>query len=231
MDIKKVLEQHEIWIYSNGESGEQADLSYANLRNSNLSYINLSDAKLRYADLRDANLREANLSDADLRYADLRGAQLSNADLSWTNLRVASLNNANFRNADMRCVDLRGADLREANLRDANLLAALLIEADLRNTDLRGANLLHANLRNVKLKDTYLPESTFIISDEKCFISICGDEVRVDLRVHSVSEWRQFTKQDIVNMFGKKSFKFYSHILDIIDSYCGKGERPKWLKK
>lgn len=226
MDIKKVLEQHEIWIYSNGESGEQADLSYANLRNSNLSYINLSDAKLRYADLRDANLREANLSDADLRYADLRGAQLSNANLSWTNLRVASLNNANFRNADMRCVDLRGADLREANL-----LAALLIEADLRNTDLRGANLLHANLRNVKLKDTYLPESTFIISDEKCFISICGDEVRVDLKVHSVSEWRQFSKQDIVNMFGKNSFKLYSHILDIIDSYCGKGERPKWLKK
>ena len=226
MDIKKVLEQHEIWIYSNGESGEQADLSYANLRNSNLSYINLSDAKLRYADLRDANLREANLSDADLRYADLRGAQLSNANLSWTNLRVASLNNANFRNADMRCVDLRGADLREANL-----LAALLIEADLRNTDLRGANLLHANLRNVKLKDTYLPESTFIISDEKCFISICGDEVRVDLKVHSVSEWRQFSKQDIVNMFGKNSFKFYSHILDIIDFYCGKGERPKWLKK
>ena len=140
----------------------------------------------------------------------------------------------------MRCVDLRGADLREANLRDANLLAALLIEADLRNTDLRGANLLHANLRNVKLKDTYLPESTFIISDEKCFISICGDEVRVDfrvpsvrvdLRVHSVSEWRQFSKQDIVNMFGKNSFKLYSHILDIIDSYCGKGERPKWLKK
>ena len=226
MDIKKVLEQHEIWIYSNGESGEQADLSYANLRNSNLSYINLSDAKLRYADLRDANLREANLSDADLRYADLRGAQLSNADLSWTNLRVASLNNANFRNAYMRCVDLRGADLREANL-----IAALLMEADLRNTDLRGANLLHANLRNVKLKDTYLPESTFIISDEKCFISICGDEVRVDLKVHSVSEWRQFSKQDIVNMLGKNSFKFYSHILDIIDSYCGKGERPKWLKK
>ena len=54
MDLKKILDEHLLWL--NGEGGSRANLSNA--------------------DLRDANLRCANLSNADL-----RGANLSNADL------------------------------------------------------------------------------------------------------------------------------------------------------
>jgi hypothetical protein len=31
-------------------------------------------------------------------------------------------------------------------------------------------------------------------------------------------------------MDGEDSLKFYPRLLDIIDFYCGKGERPEWLK-
>ena len=89
MDLKKILDEHLLWL--NGKGG-----SRANLRNADLS-----NANLRCANLRDANLRGANLSNADLRDADLRGA----------NLRCANLSNA-----DLSDSDLCNADLCEASI-------------------------------------------------------------------------------------------------------------------
>ena len=74
MDLKKILDEHLLWL--NGKGG-----SRANLRNADLSN----------ADLRDADLRGANLRDADLRGANLRCANLSNADLSDSDLCNADL--------------------------------------------------------------------------------------------------------------------------------------------
>ena len=54
MDLKKILDEHLLWL--NGEGGSRANLSNANLRGANLSN----------ADLFGANLRGANLSNADL---------------------------------------------------------------------------------------------------------------------------------------------------------------------
>ena len=79
MDLKKILDEHLLWL--NGEGGSRADLS---------------DVDLRGADLRCADLRCANLSNADLFGADLRCANLRCADL-----RCANLSNADLRNADL----------------------------------------------------------------------------------------------------------------------------------
>ena len=124
MDLKKILDEHLLWL--NGEGGSRADLRDADLR-----CANLSNADLRCANLRNADLRCANLSDADLRGADLFGA----------NLRGANLSDANLRNAD-----LFGANLRCANLSDADLFGANLRGANLRNADLRNADLCRADL-------------------------------------------------------------------------------------
>jgi hypothetical protein len=120
MDLKKILDEHLLWL--NGEGGSRANLFGANLRGANL----------RCADLRNADLCDANLCDADLRCADLR-----NADLCGANLRCADLRNADLCDADLRCADLRNADLCDADL----------CRADLRNADLCDANLCDADLR------------------------------------------------------------------------------------
>ncbi|EMR7608820.1 pentapeptide repeat-containing protein [Salmonella enterica] len=159
-----------------------------------------SRANLRGANLRDANLRGANLRDADLCGADLCGANLCGANLRGANLRGANL---------------RGANLRDANLRDANLCGANLCGANLRDADLRGAD---------------LPDLTFVILGEKYFISITnGEYVRAGCQNHTVEEWRKYSKQEIAEMDGRKALKFYPRLLDIIDFYIGKGERPDWL--
>ena len=109
MDLKKILDEHLLWL--NGEGGSRANLSNADLRGANLS---------------NADLRCANLSNADLRDADL-----SNADLFGANLRGANLFGANLRNADLRNADLRDADLSNADLRGANLSNADLCGASI----------------------------------------------------------------------------------------------------
>ncbi|WP_447346290.1 pentapeptide repeat-containing protein, partial [Salmonella sp. AM039] len=121
---------------------------------------------------------------------------------------------------NLRGADLSGADLCGAYLRDADLCGADLRDADLRDADLCGAY----------LRDAYLPDLTFVILGEKYFISITnGEYVRAGCQNHTVEEWRKYSKQEIAEMDGRKALKFYPRLLDIIDFYIGKGERPDWL--
>ncbi|ECG4104202.1 pentapeptide repeat-containing protein [Salmonella enterica subsp. enterica serovar Richmond] len=162
---------------------------------------------------------------ADLRGADLCGANLCGADLCGANLR-----DANLCGADLRDANLRDADLCGANLRDANLCGADLCGADLCGADLCGANLCGADLCGADLCDADLPDLTFVILGEKYFISITnGEYVRAGCQNHTVEEWRKYSKQEIAEMDGRKALKFYPRLLDIIDFYIGKGERPDWL--
>lgn len=97
-ELRKILDEHEIYVESCGGSG--------------------SKANLRGADLRSADLRGANLRGANLRGANLRGANLRNAYLEGVDLRGADLEDSDLRSADLRCANLRSADLRGATLPD-----------------------------------------------------------------------------------------------------------------
>ncbi|EEJ2989624.1 pentapeptide repeat-containing protein [Salmonella enterica] len=142
----------------------------------------------------------------------------------------ANLCGANLRGADLCDANLCDADLCDANLCDANLCGANLRGADLRGADLRGADLRGADLRGADLRGADLPDLTFVILGEKYFISITnGEYVRAGCQNHTVEEWRKYSKQEIAEMDGRKALKFYPRLLDIIDFYIGKGERPDWL--
>ncbi|ECQ6092037.1 pentapeptide repeat-containing protein [Salmonella enterica subsp. enterica serovar Stanley] len=183
------------------------------MNSADLSKI-LEEHKVWITSMRESGSR-ANLRGANLRDADLCGANLCGADLCGANLCGANLRGANLRDANLRGANLRDANLRDANLRDANLRDANLCGADLRDADLRGAD---------------LPDLTFVILGEKYFISITnGEYVRAGCQNHTVEEWRKYSKQEIAEMDGRKALKFYPRLLDIIDFYIGKGERPDWL--
>ncbi|EAU1104688.1 pentapeptide repeat-containing protein [Salmonella enterica] len=154
----------------------------------------------------------------------------SRANLRDANLRDANLCGANLCGANLRDANLCGANLRDANLRDANLCGANLCGANLCGANLRDANLCGANLCGADLRGADLPDLTFVILGEKYFISITnGEYVRAGCQNHTVEEWRKYSKQEIAEMDGRKALKFYPRLLDIIDFYIGKGERPDWL--
>ncbi|EGM3563059.1 pentapeptide repeat-containing protein [Salmonella enterica] len=198
------------------------------MNSADLSKI-LEEHKVWITSMRESGSR-ADLCGTNLRGADLRGADLRGADLRGADLRGADLRGANLCGTNLRGADLRGADLRGANLCDADLRGADLRGANLCGTNLRGADLRGADLRGANLCDADLPDLTFVILGEKYFISITnGEYVRAGCQNHTVEEWRKYSKQEIAEMDGRKALKFYPRLLDIIDFYIGKGERPDWL--
>ena len=50
-ELKEILDQHKLWLKSDGKEGKRADLRKANLKGANLSKANLSGANLSKADL------------------------------------------------------------------------------------------------------------------------------------------------------------------------------------
>jgi uncharacterized protein YjbI with pentapeptide repeats len=117
-----------------------------------------------------------NLSDADLREANLREANLREADL-----READLSYANLRCADLRCADLRCADLRDADLRDA----------DLRDANLNYANLIGTIGNSKEIKSLQL---------DAWLITYTRDVLAIGYQQHTISEWREFTDEEIEKM-------------------------------
>ncbi|OWF79188.1 hypothetical protein B4900_10980 [Yersinia rohdei] len=84
-----------------------------------------------------------------------------------------------------------------------------------------------ANLRGADL-----PDRTYVIMGEKYYLQISnGENVRAGCQNHKAEEWRKFSKRDIADIDGKTALKFYPRLLDIIDFYLGKGERPEWLNE
>ncbi|MDJ0845551.1 pentapeptide repeat-containing protein [Crocosphaera sp.] len=82
-----------------------------NLTQANLSNANLYQSDLSKIILENANLMQANLSETDLEEANLQGA----------NLRKANLENANLKGANLENANLKGAKLRGVNLEETNL--------------------------------------------------------------------------------------------------------------
>ncbi|MEM9266485.1 MAG: pentapeptide repeat-containing protein, partial [Cyanobacteria bacterium P01_F01_bin.13] len=115
------------------------------LRNADLSGLDLDKANLEGAILADANLAGADFSGAYLVGADLNGATLTATDLSRAKLGLANLSGAT-----MDAVDLHAASLPLANLQDATLPKAKV----------GGAHLAGANLANVNLSEADLTEFT-----------------------------------------------------------------------
>jgi hypothetical protein len=90
---------------------ESADLSYADLKELQLSEANLSGANLSNADLREAGLSEANLSGANLSNADLRGAELGEANLLGADFEVAKVTKEQIKGHIAAAQALNGATM------------------------------------------------------------------------------------------------------------------------
>jgi len=91
--LEAILDDHLKWV--RGEGGARADLSRANLSNTDLCWATLNGAHLRKTNLCKANLRAANLCRADLRGAHLSGANLTGATLRGAQVSYEALVSAN----------------------------------------------------------------------------------------------------------------------------------------
>ena len=134
----------------------KAQMSKANLVNSDWSGLVLVGANLKGADLGCLPQSKGPSQCSDLSESIFSGADLSGADLRMSNLSHADLRNTNLSGANLSGADLSGADLRNTNLSSTNLSHADFSSADLRNTNLSSTNLSHADFSSADLRSTSL---------------------------------------------------------------------------
>jgi len=149
--LQRTVEDHALWVASEGREGRRADFSDADL----------SGASLAGRDLSRAVLTGANLSGADLSEAVLDGARMIRARLVGTDLLGASLVEANLTWANLKGARLGSAILTGACLADSDLTGARLRGADFTNADLEGADLRGAELTGTVMKGTDLTGALF----------------------------------------------------------------------
>jgi len=155
-ELNKILNEHELWLRTNGKKGRRA-----NLGGSDLKEIVLYNAELTKACLCRTNLKGAYLAYANLEAADLSGANLQDAILEGANLSSANLESVNLRYANLEGVDLTGANLQNANLREAELDEAILVNANLQGANLEKTNLFSAVMDDANLTEANLKNSIF----------------------------------------------------------------------
>jgi uncharacterized protein YjbI with pentapeptide repeats len=97
-------------------------------------------------DLRNADLSKLELVEADFKNADLRGANLADGNFGMSSFDGANLSGAKATNSSFASSSMLGANLDGAHLDNAFLLQTDLTGAHLRWTDLTGATLEGANL-------------------------------------------------------------------------------------
>ena len=69
--LGKILNNHKLWLKTNGEEGERANLRWGDLLGADLQEANLQGANLQEADLQEADLQRTNLQEANLDYSSL----------------------------------------------------------------------------------------------------------------------------------------------------------------
>jgi uncharacterized protein YjbI with pentapeptide repeats len=153
------------WNKRRRETPFVPDLRNVDLSGLQISGLNLETAKLDGAVLCGANLHSVRLAGASLSAAKLQGSNLMHAIIAGGSLKQADLCQATLSGADLAGADLSGADLRDAVLVQTNFSDASLVRARLRGAHLRSATLVrtdlsYADMRQVQLDYAILMSNT-----------------------------------------------------------------------
>src|SRR3990167_2323975 len=115
------------------------DYPRADLRNLDMSGMNLTNANFRGADLERANLSGAILVKCDFSRANLRYVIFDEADLSGSDMSMSYMKAASFRNTRMWRVHLRHAMAESAQFFGADMRYCAVRHADFWGAPLDGA--------------------------------------------------------------------------------------------
>jgi uncharacterized protein YjbI with pentapeptide repeats len=122
----------------------EADLSglqlpFVSLAGARLDGANLRGSRLRHVDLTGASLAGADLTDASLELVHATTASFAGARLTGARIEHTALNGANFAEADLRRAMIRVSSLDGASFADADLTRAVLTDCVCAEASFRGA--------------------------------------------------------------------------------------------
>jgi len=155
-ELKSILDEHAMWLETNGEKGKQADLSYVDFTRQNREEALLQWNMLRKADLRHANFLGASLRGAVLSKINLSGAALKRVDFVRSQFINANLKEAHLVESNLQMADFSGANMQKARLYKANLQDGNFLFANFEDSSITHANLQKAKFNMANLKSSSL---------------------------------------------------------------------------
>ncbi len=130
------------------------DLSYIDLKNQNLSNVNIDGAHMPYADFSSSNLSGANLSEATLHNSNFSDTSLYNCCMSYSNLHECNFCGASFGGTLIDYTDLGNSIFSTLSCFDldfiycTNLNGCKFIEPNNRYYEMSGAPIVIKNMLN-----------------------------------------------------------------------------------
>jgi uncharacterized protein YjbI with pentapeptide repeats len=158
--VKALIEEHRLWVESNGEQGRRAIFRDLNLNGYDFSNQRLSGATFRGQDLTHANFTGAELVEADFSDCQLQGANFSNSLLHRSNLTQSKAHKTSFKAAQLVEADLSRMSAEESDFSNAQLTDAVLRDAQFLQCSFTQTNAERANFRGSDLSQSKFTESS-----------------------------------------------------------------------
>lgn len=155
-DLEPLLMAHQHWLAGRGGIRlelRDADLSQLNLRWADLRRVSFQGVNLSGSSLMKANLAGARLSRCRMVSCELVGANLMEADLSYSDLSHGDLYEAELSGCRALSTDFRWANLMRVRAQGGLFGWTMFYHSDLRRADFRDANLMGANFTGARMKD------------------------------------------------------------------------------
>ena len=160
-ELEKILQDHQIWLKSNGEKGERADLR-------NLDFSNSADltALLRHYSLKNADLSHTDFSNQDLSGVIFKGAKLENANFNGAKLNNAHMENIsadriNLSYADISNAYFDGAVIQHAQMNSTHANMTSFAHADMDFSDIRSMIAINADFTDASMRNVEAMQTTF----------------------------------------------------------------------
>jgi len=162
---KKVISDSAISLYSPQRGRFLLGLLSINMSESSLSTIkerlSFSQSYLKGANLKEVDLSNINMSKSYLCDADLSGSVLNKINLSGSDLSRAILNGVELKKSDLQGTKMVWTEMKNAEVMGSNLDCTNLTSAQLQNAILSGSRIYWANLEGVMLNNAVLDGCTF----------------------------------------------------------------------
>lgn len=199
--------KNKLLLAARGEKG----LAGYDLKNADLSQLDLSGTHMFDACLEGANLMGTNMTNCDLTHCNMKNADLTKACLAGARLWNADLTSANLTECDMTSADLWNAKLFNVKLWQANFEKAKSISRrsfsnQSRLFDIAGIN----EAGGLSAEDSYRNLKTYFMSRG----------------MYNDASWASFKEKVMERLVLKKTGNLNYFPSLVMSALCGYGEKP-----
>ncbi|MAR56805.1 MAG: hypothetical protein CMM93_06450 [Rickettsiales bacterium] len=164
--LQQTIEQHHLWLQTEGREGRRANLAGADLSGQDLQGTWMPEINLRGANLSGANMSKCDLQGADLSEAVLENTNFKHAKLDGANLSRTQAKHAYFDDCSAITANFSAAMLEESSAGQANMSGANFRDALLTRSRFIGANMTKASLRYSKASECLFDQAR--LDDTDC---------------------------------------------------------------